>query len=284
MPSTFSHLVRFECEEDGTAYFADLGPDANGPPSPGTKLSASRSLEDLAIESEQKMVTVRRLLAPLPRDGIPIYCVGLNYRSHAKEASLTIPSCPPLWTKPAASLAYPDEDIPIGDFCAKSLLDYEGELVFVTSKECRDISPQDAKDYILGYTVGNDLSCRMYQLPRYSAGQFFFAKAFDKFAPIGPTLISASMFADGRPFTVVTKVNGEVRQTAEFQKDMIFSPEQILSHMSQGTTIEAGTAVMTGTPAGVGAFRSPKTFLQDGDVVEVKMEKVGTLRNKMKFE
>lgn len=74
----------------------------------------------------------------------------------------------------------------------------------------------------------------MYQLPRYSAGQFFFAKAFDKFAPIGPTLISAAMFADGMSFTMVTSVNGEVRQTAEFKKDMIFSPEQILSHMSQG--------------------------------------------------
>ncbi|KAH6953762.1 hypothetical protein BKA56DRAFT_638254 [Ilyonectria sp. MPI-CAGE-AT-0026] len=255
--ASFSHLIRFECEEDSNTYFADLGSDANGPPSPGTKLRAFGSYEALAEKSGHKTVTLRRLTAP---------------------------SCPPLWTKPAASLANPDEDIPIGDFCAKSLLDYEGELVFVTSKECRNVSPKDAKDYILGYTVGNDLSCRMYQLPRYSAGQFFFAKAFDKFAPIGPTLISAAMFADTMSLTVVTKVNGEVRQTAEFKKDMIFSPEQILSHMSQGTTIPAGTAVMTGTPAGVGAFRSPKTFLQDGDVVEVEMEKVGTLRNTMKFE
>uniref|UniRef100_L2FUG6 Fumarylacetoacetate hydrolase family protein n=1 Tax=Colletotrichum fructicola (strain Nara gc5) TaxID=1213859 RepID=L2FUG6_COLFN len=244
--SSFSHLVRFESEEDGAVYFADLGPDADGPPSPGAKLSGAKTIEALAQKSEEDIVTVRRLLPPLPRDGLPIYCVGLNYRSHAKEATLDIPACPPLWTKPAAALASPGEEIPVNDFCAKSLLDYE--------------------------------------LPRYSAGQFFFAKAFDKFAPIGPTLISPSIFGDGSAFDVVTRVNGDVRQTAEFSKDLIFSPEKILSHMSQGTTIPAGTAVMTGTPAGVGAFRQPKSFLQDGDVVEVEMKKVGVLRNKIKFE
>ena len=186
--------------------------------------------------------------------------------------------------------------------------------MFVTSKDAKNVSVAQAKDYILGYTIGNDFSCRMYQLPRYSAGQFFFSKAFDKFAPIGPTLVSPEMFGNGSSFNVVTKVNGEIRQTAEFTKDMIFNPERILSHMSQGrwmrirlsnltpvnrvcpfrtnadfrtrlgTTIPAGTAVMTGTPAGVGAFRQPKTFLQDGDVVEVEMKKVGTLRNTIRFE
>ena len=170
-----------------------------------------------------------------------------------------------MWTKPAASLARPGEAIPINDFCARSLLDYEvnehscrrwrkwppnrwtfnvltwlrfvggqGELVFITSKEAKNVPISEAKDYILGYTIGNDLSCRMYQVDRYSAGQFFFAKAFDKFAPIGPTLISPEIFGNGSSFTVVTKVNGEVRQTAEFTKDLIFSPERILSHMSQG--------------------------------------------------
>ncbi|OJJ36345.1 hypothetical protein ASPWEDRAFT_37912 [Aspergillus wentii DTO 134E9] len=282
MPS-FSHLVRFECEEDGKPYYADLGPDADGPPSPGTKVDAFESLEELSKEDGKGCLTVRRLLPPLPRDNMPIYCVGLNFRSHAREAKLKIPFYPPLWTKPAASLANPDQDIPVNDFCAKGLLDYEGELVFVTSKECRDVSPKDAKEYILGYTVGNDLSCRMFQLQQNSGGQFFFAKAFDNFAPIGPTLISPELFDSGT-FKVVTKVNGEVRQAADLKKDMIFSPEQILSHMSQGTTVPAGTAVMTGTPEGVGAFRSPKVFLQHGDVVEVTMEKVGTLRNRINFE
>ncbi|KAJ4050754.1 hypothetical protein NW761_005551 [Fusarium oxysporum] len=255
--ANFSVLIKFESEEDRETYFADLGPDAQGPPTVGIKVSAVKSLHDLTDNHETRTVTIRRL---------------------------TLTSVPPLWTKPAASLANPGEDIPINDFCAKSLPDYEGELVFVTSKQCRDISPKEAKDYILGYTVGNDVSCRMYQLPKHSAGQFFFAKAFDKFAPIGPALISPAIFGDGSSFSVEAKVNGEVRQVAEFKKDMVFSPEQILSHMSQGTTIPAGTAVMTGTPAGVGAFHSPKVFLKDGDVLEVTMARVGTLRNVIKFE
>ncbi|KAJ5645282.1 hypothetical protein N7507_011293 [Penicillium longicatenatum] len=254
--ASFPHLVRFECVEHGTAYYADLGPDADGPPVPGTRLGAFKPFQDLASNNYKENVTVSRL---------------------------TIPSYPPLWTKPAASLAHPNENIPVNDFCAKSLLDYEGELVFVTSAECRDISPKEAENYILGYTVGNDLSCRMFQLPQNSGGQFFFAKAFDRFAPIGPTLISPELFKSG-DFNLVTKVNGELRQRADFRKDMIFSPEKILSHMSQGTTIPAGTAVMTGTPQGVGAFLAPKSFLQDGDVVEIEMAKVGTLRNKIQFE
>ncbi|EWY79782.1 hypothetical protein FOYG_17072 [Fusarium oxysporum NRRL 32931] len=282
--SSFTRLIRFEGEEDGQPYFADLGSDFDRLPVPGAKLGPFRSIDGLADKTKAKTVTMRRLLAPLPREGVPIYCVGLNFRSHAREADLSIPSYPPLWTKPPASIAHPSEDIPINDFCAKSLLDYEGELVFVTSKECRDVTPEDAKDYILGYTVGNDLSCRLFQLPKNSGGQFFFAKAFDEFALIGPTLISPEVFASSPSFTIITRVNGEIRQEADLRKDMIFRPEAVLSHMSQGTTIPAGTAVMTGTAAGVGAFQKSKKFLQDCDVVEVEMQKVGTLSNRMNFQ
>ncbi|KAJ6787999.1 hypothetical protein PWT90_01111 [Aphanocladium album] len=284
MPS-FQHLIRFESSfaEDDKIYFTDLGPDADGPPSAGEIVTAYSSFDDLESKRGPKKVPIGRLLAPLLKDDNPIYCVGLNYHSHATEASLKVPSCPPLWTKPAASLAHPNEVIPINDFCAKAFLDYEGELVFVTSETCRDVSPEQAKAYILGYTVGNDLSCRKFQMPGNSGGQFFFAKAFDKFAPIGPSLISPQLFAAGMQ-KLVTKVNGEIRQTAHFESDMIFSAELILSHMSQGTTIPAGTAVMTGTPAGVGAFRKPKQFLQHEDVVEVEMNKIGTLRNEIRFE
>ncbi|KAH8130435.1 hypothetical protein FP744_10000201 [Trichoderma asperellum] len=280
----FSRLIRFVCEEDTASYFADIGPSAHGPPQQGTKLEGYSTVADLIEAKNATVATVLHLLAPLPLDDIPIYCVGLNYHSHAKEANLPVPTYPPLWTKPAASLAHPGEAIPVNDFCARSLLDYEGELVFVTSKDCKDVSPQDADKYILGYTVGNDISCRKFQLPQNSGGQFFFAKAFDKFAPIGPTLISPELFANGTGYQVITKVNGEVRQTGDIMKDMIFPPSEILSHMSQGTTIPAGTAVMTGTAAGVGAFMKPKSFLQDGDIVEVEMESVGTLRNEISFK
>ncbi|KAL1617883.1 hypothetical protein SLS56_010805 [Neofusicoccum ribis] len=125
------------------------------------------------------------------------------------------------------------EEIVMQNFCASSLPDYEGELVFVTSKKCRDVSVEEAEDFILGYTVGNDLSCRKFQLHSQQAGQFFFAKAFDKFAPIGPMLLSPRLFANSTNLTA--RVNGEVCQVADFKNDMIFSPKEILSHMSQGT-------------------------------------------------
>ncbi len=109
----------------------------------------------------------------------------------------------------------------------------QGELVFVTSKECRDVSETDAESYILGYTIGNDLSCRTFQLPAQNGGQFFYAKAFDKFAPIGPVLISPEIFAQAKSLKLITKVNGEIMQDADIKTDMVFSPARILSFMSQ---------------------------------------------------
>jgi len=112
----------------------------------------------------------------------------------------------------------------------------EGELVFVTSKDAKNIQADEADSYILGYTIGNDLSCRFFQLPNHSGGQFFFAKAFDKFAPIGPLLVSTEQYnatAPGR--RQFTRVNGKVVQDVEIAKDMIFTPGQILSHMSRGS-------------------------------------------------
>lgn len=177
--------------------------------------------------------------------------------------------------------------------------------MFVTSKAAKDITPKEAESYILGYTIGNDLSCRYFQLPNNSGGQFYFAKAFGKFAPIGPVLISPKYFnADASIKRLTTRVNGKTVQDTVIANDMIFKPAQILSQMSQGwymfsikirslgaltptltgTTIPAGTAVMTGTPAGVGAFQSPKSFLGDGDVVEVELSGVGVLRNTIRFE
>lgn len=106
----------------------------------------------------------------------------------------------------------------------------------MTSRECRDVAPEEASEYILGYTIGNDLSCRFFQLPEQSGGQFFYAKAFDKFAPIGPALVSPSVFAqEGSSARLVTRVNGEVKQDTVIEKDMIFSPEKVLSWISKST-------------------------------------------------
>ncbi|KAJ9335310.1 hypothetical protein DTO027B5_3006 [Paecilomyces variotii] len=203
----------------------------------------------------------------------------------ANIRQLNVPANPPVWTKPAAALSSPNETIPVSRFCASHLPDWEGELVFVTSRECRNVTPEEASSYILGYTVGNDISCRFFQLPEQSGGQFFYAKAFDKFAPVGPVLVHPSVFTKSRKEArLVTRINGEVKQDTSFEKDMIYQPERVLSWMSQSTTIPAYTAVMTGTPAGVGAFQSPRQFLKDGDTIEVEITGLGTLKNKVKFE
>lgn len=281
--SSFSRLIRFQAADSDDIYFADLGAETIEPPVSGSRVKAYKTFDDLTRGSNSVNVTLGKLLVPLPFLGAPIYCVGLNYKTHAEEAKLSIPKNPPLWTKPVASLANPNEDIAMNSFCASSFPDYEGELTFVTSKTCRDISPSEAESFILGYTVGNDLSCRMYQMPDQMAGQFYFAKAFDKFAPIGPALISPEVFGKGEGMKLVTRVNGKVVQDSEFNKDMIFSPARILSWMSQGTTIPQGTAVMTGTPSGVGIFKNPRSVLRSGDVVEVEISKIGVLRNKITF-
>lgn len=187
--------------------------------------------------------------------------------------------------------------------------------MFVTSAECRDVSPAEAESYILGYTIGNDLSCRYFQMPAQNGGQFFYAKAFDKFAPIGPVLVSSTAFRKVKDIKLTTRVNGQVMQDAAVNEDMIFSPAQVLSFMSQsklsrslfflfllesirnrapkkinwlstpiaepGTTIPAYTVVMSGTAAGVGAFKKPKQFLKHNDVVEVEISNIGVLRNKI---
>ncbi|OQE46281.1 hypothetical protein PENCOP_c001G04146 [Penicillium coprophilum] len=279
--SSFQYLCRFSTE-NGEAFFAKC---ASVKPTIGALVDAYPTYKDLVNGNNATTATIAKLLPPLPQTSSSIYCVGLNYKSHAKEASLNVPANPPVWTKPPAALASPNETIPISRFCASHLPDWEGELVFVTSRECRDITPEQASEYILGYTIGNDLSCRFFQLPEQSGGQFFYAKAFDKFAPVGPVLVSPSVFAKERASaTLVTRVNGEVKQDTVIGKDMIYSPERILSWMCQSTTIPAYTVVMTGTPAGVGVFQKPRQLLKDGDQVEVEISGLGTLKNVVRFD
>ncbi|OAA52140.1 fumarylacetoacetate hydrolase [Cordyceps fumosorosea ARSEF 2679] len=277
----FQYLSRFETAE-GDTFYANVG---SNNPTIGSKVQAYPTYEDLLEDRDARTVVIAKVLPPLPRPDLPIYCVGLNYKSHAVEASLNVPVNPPIWTKPAAALSSPDETIPFSRFCASHLPDWEGELVFVTSRECRDITPTEALDYILGYTIGNDLTCRFFQLPEQSGGQFFYAKAFDKFAPVGPVLVSSSLFPTGVPTgRLVTCINGEVKQDTSIAKDMIFLPQRILSWMSQSTTIPAFSVVMTGTPAGVGVFQRPRQLLKDGDRMEVEIAGLGTLKNTVKFE
>lgn len=132
---------------------------------------------------------------------------------------------------------------------ATSMLDYEGELVVVIGKDAKNVSEDDALSYVLGYTIGNDVSARNFQLPDVSGGQFCYAKSFDGFAPIGPAICTAKAVPDPQALSYMTRVNGDARQETSTD-DMIWTVKQIISHLSRGTTLRKGTVIMTGTPSG----------------------------------
>lgn len=158
------------------------------------------------------------------------------------------------------------------------MLDYEGELTIVISRDVKDVAEVDALDYVLGYTAGNDVSARNFQVPEASGGQFRYAKSFDKFAPIGHTIVSPFEIPDPQTLHLTTRVNGVIKQETN-TSDMLWTVRQIISHLSRGTTIRKGTLIMTGTPSGVGYFQ--KEFLKDGDVVEVAIDGVVATKNRM---
>lgn len=151
----------------------------------------------------------------------------------------------------------------------------------IISKTGKNISEDDALSYVLGFTAGNDLSSRFWQRAPRSGGQYCFAKSFDGFAPLGPTILHPS-FATG-DLQIQTRVNGEVRQNAS-TKEMIFTVKQIIAHVSRGTTLRKGTVIMTGTPAGIAGKMPGQPWLKHGDVVEVEISQIGCLKNKLIFE
>jgi 2-keto-4-pentenoate hydratase/2-oxohepta-3-ene-1,7-dioic acid hydratase in catechol pathway len=192
---------------------------------------------------------------------------------------LNVPKYPPIFVKPADALAGPFDAIGIHPD-AREMLDYEGELTVVVGRDAKDISEDEALDYVLGYTAGNDLSARNFQLPEASGMQFGYSKSFDQFGPIGHTIVAASEIPDPQDLRLVTRVNGQVKQQTS-TNDMIWSVRQIVSHLSRGMTLRKGTVIMTGTPAGVGFFN--KEFLKAGDVVEVEIEGVASIKNEIRY-
>jgi len=164
------------------------------------------------------------------------------------------------------------------------LMPTQAELTVVIGRDCKNLGESDNPlDYVLGYMVGNDISSRHWQFIDPSSRQPGYAKSFDKFAPVGPILCSPSEIPDPSKLKLRTWVNGDLRQESGTD-DLIFDIPSIIRHLSRGMTLRAGTLIMTGTPSGVGAFMKPPVWLQDGDMVEITCDKIGTIRNKIKFE
>ncbi|KAK2029222.1 hypothetical protein LX32DRAFT_682674 [Colletotrichum zoysiae] len=232
-------------------------------------------------------VHVKELKPLLTPEDVPIIrCIGLNYVKHIQEGGRTAPPYPSLFVKPATSVAAWNEDVPIPKVAQDGTVDYEGELAFVIGKTGKNIPKEQALAYIAGYLTANDVSARAWQRDPAKAGgvpQWCFSKGFDKFAPLSPMLVSPAVVGDAGDLVLQTFVNGEERQH-ETTGDLLFGVEEIVSFLSQGTTLEAGTVVLTGTPSGVGMGMKPPRYLSDGDVVEVKISKIGGVKNKIVFE
>jgi len=160
-----------------------------------------------------------------------------------------------------------------------SQADYEGELVIVMGKDCKNVSEDEALDYVLGYTSGNDVSSRKWQRdPKLAGGvpQWSFSKSFDGYAPLGPCITSSKIISNPDNLKIRTKVNGDIRQNSS-TSDMLFSVPKLIAFLSQGTTLEAGSVIMTGTPEGVGYAMAQPQFLKPGDRVEIFIEGIGSL-------
>lgn len=233
------------------------------------------------------ILDVKKLLGPLAQSDVPIVkCIGLNYSKHIEESGIPKPPYPPLFYKPRTAVADFNEPIPIPRIAQKDQCDFEGELCVVIGKTGKNITEEKALDHVAGYVVGNDVSARTWQMhPDYAGGvpQWCFSKSFDKYAPLGPQLVSTSLIPDPSVLHLTTKINGELRQDTS-TGDLLFNVAKIIAFLSQETTLEQGTVIMTGTPSGVCLGMNPPKYLKHGDEVKVRITEIGTLVNTMDFQ
>lgn len=281
MAHVFNCLLRFR-DTNGKIHYGETDEVSDWE---GKTVSIYRGETPWELSETGEKAVVAEVICPLP--SVPLfYGVGLNYKHHIKETNFPVPQYPVIFTKPPSALAGPFEDIFIDPRCIH--MDYEGELCIVIGKDCKNfVKGDDPLQYVLGYCVGNDVSSRFWQMPPQSGNQHGYAKSFDKFGPIGPLIVSprsASMqegMIDGIPDLLLrTRVNGEERQKSR-TSDLLFTLSELLEHLTRGTTVRKGTVVMSGTPGGVAAFLDPPQWLQSGDVVEVDIEGLGVIRNKI---
>lgn len=219
-----------------------------------------------------------KLLAPIPRPKKNIFCVGKNYAAHAIElgSEADIPSDPIFFSKTPTTVSGPNEEIPLHKDVTNAL-DYEGELVVIISKRGFAIQREEAFDYVFGYTIMNDITARDLQ-QRHQ--QYLLGKSLDGSCPMGPYIIHKSAIRDPHALNIETKVNGEVRQQAS-TKQFIFNIPELIATLSQGMTLEAGDMIATGTPEGVGMGYTPPKLLRAGDTIEITIEDIGTLLNRV---
>lgn len=205
--------------------------------------------------------------------------IGLNYSDHAAETGAEIPEKPIVFAKYPNTLVGPGDTIRIPPITEQ--VDYEAELAVVIGRAARNVSENEALEYVFGYTNCNDVSSRDLQFSE--GGQWTRSKSIDTFCPVGPYIATRDEVADPQDLSVRCILNGEVMQDGTTAK-MIFSVARLISFLSQGMTLAPGDIISTGTPPGVGVARDPKVFLKDGDEVTIEIEGLGSLTNPVRAE
>ncbi|KAJ5624435.1 hypothetical protein N7510_000744 [Penicillium lagena] len=284
--SSWTHLIRFVAIEDAKTYLGQLVDTARD-----IGIDSLNEIPIYAFVVEGSIyngrVTDRRLqigkiLSPIDPQECPyIRCIGLNYKRHAEEGKLPIPGVPALFSKPRTALVDPfPESIRIPEIAQDGTSDYEAELAVVIVKTARDISAEEAPEYILGYTAANDVSARAIQM---KSAMPSFSKGMDCSCPLGPVLVAPKVITNPQNLSIKATYNNKIVQDGN-TSDMIFGVYELVAYLSQGTTLEPGSIVLTGTPEGIGYFQSPRIFLNHEDTIEVSIERIGTLSNKVFYE
>lgn len=220
-------------------------------------------------------VEIKKLLAPVEPNAI--LCIGLNYRKHAEEGGAAIPEFPILFMKMPSTVQNPDDPIVLPTHLKSNAVDYECELAAVIGKSCKNVSKENALDYVLGYTCANDVSARDWQ-SQFGGGQWCRGKTFDTFCPLGPGLVTRDEIPDPNQLGIRTVLNGNTMQDWN-TNDMIFDVPTLIEFLSGSTRLEPGTVILTGTPHGVGFAQDPPLFLKDGDSITISIDGIGDLTN-----
>lgn len=262
MSVPWKQLIRFVAEDNRVLRGEPILPDSEfdlGATTEDSKLQAKVIQGDDIYDTTGKtlvtdeVVTVKRLLGPLAQADVPILrCVGLNYQKHIREAGRKPPPFPFIFFKPNTCILDHGANIVVPKIAQDDQADYEGELCLIIGKDAKDVKRENALSYVVAYTCGNDVSSRKLQRDPSLAGgvpQWGFSKGFDTFAPLGPVLVRADLIGDPSKLQLSTIVNGSVRQD-ESVGDLLFECAYLIEYLSCGTTLQAGSVIMTGTPGG----------------------------------
>jgi 2-keto-4-pentenoate hydratase/2-oxohepta-3-ene-1,7-dioic acid hydratase in catechol pathway len=276
-----SHVSIGAVDERGVIDLSAIAPNMLSLIAAGS-VGLDRARAAIASASSAIPIGSITLLAPIPQPQRNIMCLGLNYAEHAKESAeargreYQQHQHPVFFTKATHTINRHEGVIPF-DAAVSEQIDWEAELGVIIGRSGKNIPIQEAYDHVFGYTCINDVSARDLQS---NHSQFFKGKSLDGACPMGPWIVTADEVPDPHHLQIACRVNGVVKQSAGTGM-MIFHIPDILSILSRGMTLDAGDIIATGTPSGVGFARKPPEFLKPGDVVEVDIEKIGVLRNRV---